>query len=86
MQLQRVSTGCRAHGCFGNAWRTACAKEGQGTLEYAVVMFAFIAVVLGLGALWRLFDAGVPVQHALQGASHHIASVAPGAFADVFMY
>lgn len=86
MRSPRVSTGCRAHGCPGSARRIVHARSGQGTVEYAVVMFAFVAVILGLGALWHLLDAGVPVQHALQSASHHVSSVAPGAFADVFMY
>jgi hypothetical protein len=54
-------------------------------LEYAVVLFAFLAMVAALGMLWHLLDAGVLVQHALQSASHHISLVAPGAFADVFM-
>lgn len=59
-------------------------EAGQGTIEYAVVLVAFLALVAALGVLWHLLDAGVLVRHALQCASHHISSVAPGAFFDAF--
>lgn len=59
---------------------------GQGTVEYAIVLFAFLSLVAGLGAMWHAFDAGLFIEHALQSASHHVASAAPGAFVDVFMY
>lgn len=61
-------------------------RAGQGTLEYALVLFAFLSMVAGVSAVWHLLEAGKPVEHALQGASHHVSSVAPGAFSDVFMY
>lgn len=61
-------------------------SAGQGTVEYAIVMFAFLSLVAGLGAMWHAFDTGLLVEHALQSASHHVASVSPGAFVDVFMY
>jgi len=50
------------------------------------VVAAFLAMFVGAAALWKMLDAGLPVQHALQSASHHISSAAPGAFSDVFMY
>ena len=66
-------------GCFRGS-------SGQATVEYAVVLLAFMAMVAGASVLWHMLDAGLPVQHALQSASHHVAAVAPGAFSDVFMY
>ncbi len=60
--------------------------RGQGSVEYALVLFAFLGVLAGLGLLGDLLDAGVLLEHALQSASHHISSAAPGAFSDVFMY
>lgn len=59
---------------------------GQASVEYAVVLAAFLALVIALGALWRLFDLGVVVDHALQSASHHIMGVAEGSWGDVFLY
>lgn len=86
MLLLRASTGCDGRDLGGGRCHAVFDLHGQGTLEYALVLFAFMSMVAGLGALWRTFDVGLPVEHALQSASHHIASVAPGAFADVFVY
>lgn len=61
-------------------------EYGQSTVEYAIILAAFLAVVLGLGALWHLFDAGLVVDHALQSASHHLWQVSEGALIDVFLY
>lgn len=80
MPSHRASTGCSARR-YGR-WR----HSGQGTVEYAVVLAAVIALVAGFGALWHFFDAGTPVAHALQSASHHLQSAAAGAIGDVFMY
>ena len=32
--------------------------SGQSTVEYAVVLFAFLSLVVALGALWRAGRAG----------------------------
>ena len=86
MLSHRASTGYDMRSRFNWVGKLARSNAGQGTVEYAVILFAFISVVAGLGALWQLFDTGAPVRHALQSASHHVQSVAPGAFSDVFMY
>lgn len=44
-----------------------------------------LAVIVGLGALWRAFEGGMFVEHAIASASHHVQG-ALGAVADVFMY
>lgn len=61
-------------------------EAGQGTVEFAVVMAGFLVVVVGLGVLWRAFEGGLFVEHALAAASHHVQGVAPGTIADVFLY
>jgi hypothetical protein len=71
------------HACFSRRFSSA---SGQGTVEYALVMAALLSIVIGLGALWRVFDAGILVEHALASASHHMQAVTPGAVADVFIY
>ncbi len=60
--------------------------SGQSTVEYAIVFAAFLALVLGLGAMADLFQSGLVVEHALQSASHHLKNVATGAWADVLLY
>lgn len=59
---------------------------GQSTVEYAMVLAAFLAMLMALGALWHLFDFGTVIDHALQSASHHVQNVSEGAWLDVFLY
>lgn len=61
-------------------------ERGQGTVEYAVVLFALLGVIAAFGVLSSMLSQALPVDHALQSASHHIQSAAPGAVGDVFMY
>ena len=60
-------------------------RSGQGTVEFAIVTAALLAVVVGLGALWRLFGDGIVLDHALASASHHLSG-SIGAIIDVFCY
>ena len=59
MQSPQASTGCSGWRC--GQWRCS----GQGTVEYAVVLAAVLAMVVGFGALWHFFDMGAPILHAL---------------------
>lgn len=59
--------------------------SGQSTVEFAVVTAAVLAVVAGLGALWRAFEGGMFVEHAVASASHHVQG-ALGGLVDVFMF
>ena len=68
------------------AVRRLASESGQGTLEYALVMFGFLSIIAGLGALWNMLDGGLLVSHALASASHHVQAVTPGAVADVFAF
>lgn len=61
-------------------------ERGQATVEYAVVAGALVAVVVGLGALWRLAESGALVDHAVLSASHHIHMATLGGGADVLLY
>lgn len=70
---------------------TACdgvpgGESGQGTVEFVLVTVGFLAVVIGLGALWRVFGEGKVVEHALVSASHHIQLAAAGAAADILLF
>lgn len=61
-------------------------EQGQGTLEFALITFAFLAVVIGFSALWRMFGEGQVVEHALISASHHVQLAAAGAIADILLF
>lgn len=67
---------------------TVCSGDeaGQSTVEFAVVAAAFLAVVLGLGALWRVASGGLFVDHAVTCASHHVQGAIAQSAADVLLY
>lgn len=65
--------------------RLAADCRGQATVEYAVLLAAFLAVLVGLGLLMQAFQEGLFVEHAAASASHHIWATA-GWWADVFGY
>ncbi|MEF9841252.1 MAG: hypothetical protein RR773_01670 [Raoultibacter sp.] len=60
--------------------------RGQVTVEFAVILVAFLAIAIALGVVWRALEGGLFVDHALQSASHHMETVVPGVIADVFLY
>lgn len=76
MQSPAVSTACDRLRC----------EAGQATVEFAIVLAAFMVVAIAYGALWDSLKEGVFIEHALQSASHHIQQVAQGAWADVLAY
>lgn len=81
MPLLRVLTAYRKAG------QDRCKKNcGQSSVEYAVVLAAFLALMVGLGVMGRFMSDGMIIDHALQSASHHLQEVAAGAWSDVFLY
>ena len=61
-------------------------EAGQSTVEFAVITAAFLALALGIGALWHGFSGGMFVEHALSSASHHVGGATPQAAADMLLY
>ena len=61
-------------------------RNGQSTVEFAIVAAALVAVTVALMAFWKLLANGQLVQHALAVASHHIQMVAPATISDLFLY
>lgn len=59
---------------------------GQSSVEYALVMAAFVSLIVGLGALTHLFADGLVLDHAVQSASHCLTGIASGVWADIFVY
>ena len=60
------------------------AKDGQSTVEFAIVTAALLVVVIALGLFWSLGDDGIFVDHAQSSASHHLEDAAVGIVGDVF--
>ncbi len=90
MRSRTASTACKGiassrRGALLACARLICETHGQGTVELALLLVAFVAVAGGLAAVWHLLDGGALVQHALVSASHCVgASI--GAWADVLAY
>lgn len=59
-------------------------RQGQSTLEYALVLGAFMVLILALGALWRLGAKG-ELQRLAESASSHIVDSLFGVF-DIVMF
>lgn len=55
-------------------------------MEYAVVLAALLAIVLGLGVLARLFTSASVVNHAIFSASHHAGGDMVTAVLDIFAF
>ena len=45
-------------------------ESGQASIEYLIVFFALLAIVVGLAALWRFGETGGYVARAREAASH----------------
>lgn len=74
--------------CRRHQWALSRLRDeaGQSTVEYALVLAAFLALIIALGALWHFFSDGAPLHHALASASHHVSGVPLPFLADIFRY
>lgn len=62
-------------------------RRGQSTVEYALVLAAFLAAVLALGAVWRVAHEGGLQRLAEQAASHALGGSAPvGGIQDIVLF
>ncbi|MBE6468669.1 MAG: hypothetical protein E7001_01570 [Coriobacteriaceae bacterium] len=59
----------------GRRWGRLRESIAQGTLEYALTVLAFLAVVLALAALWRAGANGVLASAAERAASHALGGL-----------
>ena len=85
-RYQRVVTNPRAKDALALLADKMRSEQGQGTVEYAVVLTGVLCAVMGLGALAKAMGEGLFVEHALMSASHHLQLVALGSVADIFAF
>lgn len=64
--------------------RFILSSSGQSTIEFAIVTLALLFIVIACGAIWRLSDEGLLIEHTLSNASHHLSEAAAGVIGDVF--
>lgn len=66
--------------------RRAASKHGgsgQASVEYAVVLVGFLALIIALGTLHSFLEEGALIEHALQSSSHAIERICSGTTKDV---
>lgn len=61
-------------------------ERGQSTVEYALVLGAFLAMAVALAALWRFLGQGVAADIAARAASHVLGAGTVAALQDVLLY
>lgn len=62
-------------------------RDGQSTVEYALVLVAFLAAMLALGAVWHSARDGGLQRLAERAASHAMASAqATAGFVDIVLF
>lgn len=75
-----------ALGCHSHRYQQLVRDDsGQSTVEYAVLLFGVLSVVLALATFSNLATSGLVVEHALSAASHHLGSSVSG-LVDAFMF
>ncbi len=62
-------------------------ERGQSTVEYALVLFAFLWMVLALGALWGVARSGKFLEIARDASSHNVErGLDLGLLQDIFAF
>lgn len=75
MPSPTASTGCRAYRLEARLrlCRGVADRSGQGTVEYALMAAALIAVAAGLAAFWHFAAQGSFASAAVESLSHRLA-------------
>lgn len=74
-------------GLAARAHEACWASRGQSTLEYALVLLAFLGTVVALGLIWRASRDGRLVERAGEAASHELGSgITIGLLQDVLAF
>lgn len=58
-------------------------EVGQASVEYALVLTGFLALIIALGAIHSFLEEGALVTHALQSSSHAIENICTGTTKDI---
>ncbi len=64
-----------------------CREDGQSTVEYALVVVAFLSILLALGVVWHSGRQGALLERAIDASSHQVGgSDVHGALRDVVLF
>lgn len=70
----------------GVGWIGTRDDQGQSTLEYALVLISFLALVVALGAVWHAARDGRFVTLAVESASHSLSAGLVAVLQDVLAF
>ena len=59
---------------------------GQSTVEFAIVLFALLLIIVALSLIWKSSSQGLFVEHSVSSASHNVENSSIGVITDVFCY
>lgn len=79
-----MAAGCERARGVAREWLTD--ERGQSTVEYLLVLSAFLAAVVALGLLWHAGRDGELVGRATQAASHGVAQGGVALLKDILGY
>ncbi len=57
--------------------------DGQASVEYVLIVCAFMALLAGIAALWRAAESGLLVERAIAASSHQLDT---GGLQDAALY
>ena len=67
--------------------RARRSERGQSTVEYALVVVAFLSMMLALGVVWRSGRSGALLDKAIGASSHQVGgSDAYGGLRDIALF
>ena len=67
--------------------RVASERSGQSSVEYALVLAAFLAAIIALGVVWQTVGSGGLQRLAEDSASHAVEGyAAPGGVHDIVLF
>lgn len=60
-------------------------KGGQSSTEFAIVFGIIIVIIIGIAAIFKCFNAGIFLDHAIMAASHNVVDSVMG-IVDAILY
>ncbi len=61
-------------------------ERGQSTVEYALVLLAFLSMLLAMGGLWHVARDAVLLDRAVEASSHQLGGDVLGAARDLALF
>ena len=68
-------------------FRLSCSQGGQSTVEYALVLVAFLSIAIALAGVWHVSRSGRLLDRAVEASSHQLGGGdALGSWRDISLF